>query len=539
MTTTQASAAEPPPSIAHAPTTRRFDVPRASTSVVDAVVVVVLLVAAYLIRRLALPTDGLAFDDSWVVVGATKAGPSDLLDVSTNHPGFTLGLMMWARAVSTRTELFAWIPLIFGVLAPAATYLVAARSLRISRLVAAAAGAVLLIAPEHAIYSGRVKPYVIGTLVTIGLTAAVPWLAGRRWTWSTAVAWTAAAVVAGSIEALTLVVTAVAMLILAAHPVGDRKVRLGALVAQGACQLALLVTVQGRFASSTIAEEWETTYDGYLELDAGPVSVVRQIAAHLARLGQNLVPGSKAVGLVVIVLALAGLGWRSWRGSQRIAARFLLALFGVSFLGGLVRQIPFGPSVGNPVFPGGRASLWMLPAILFGLAWAVDGIRSLLARRQPALGPAVGAVALAGAVLLAGIHADDPRTYPMPGMGGVARHIRAVVDENTMVITLPTAGMTLAAEPGIPVRVVPDRDNHQGFDIAWSDPRWVESSVAVFPNRFRASLQEVDRVVVVNGLIGYGDAGLPDIEAILEEVGFRHLVDMDHVASHIDVWQRG
>lgn len=525
MTTTQGPARAPQQS-----TTHRW---------IDASAIAVLLVAAYLVRRLALPSNGLAFDDSWVVVGATKAGPGQLLDVSTNHPGFTVALMAWARTVSTRSELFAWVPFVFGVVAPAVAYLVAARSLRISRAVAAAAGAILLIAPEHAVYSGRVKPYVIGTLVTIGLAAAVPWLARRRWTWTTAVAWVAAALVAGSIEALTLVVTAVAMLVLVAHPAGDRVVRIGALVGQGLLQMALLVTLQGRFASSTVAKEWETTYDGYLELDRGPVSFMRQVGAHVARLGQNLVPGSKLVGVAIVALALAGLGWRSWRGSQRIAARFLLALVAVSFLGGLVRQIPFGPSIGNPVFPGGRANLWMLPSLLFGLAWALDGIRSLLARRQPTLGPVAGGVVLAAAVLVAAVHVDDPRPYPLPGMGTLAREVRASVDDDTMVIVLPSAAWTLAAEPGIPVRLEAVPDSHQGFVVAWRDPRWDGLSLTGFPNRFRAALDEVDRVVVVNGLVGFGDGGLPAAETIFRERGFRKVVDDDHGTAHLDIWQRG
>lgn len=505
---------------------------------VDIAVSAALLIAAYLVRRTALPTDGLAFDDSWVVVGASKGGIGQLLDVSTNHPGFTAALMVWARTVSRRSELFAWIPLVFGVLAPAACYLVASLRLRVSRPVAAAAGILFVVAPEHVIFSARVKPYVIGTLLTIGLAAAVPWLARRRWTVGIAAAWVGFAVVAGSVEALSLVVTAVAMLVLVAHPAGDRGLRVGALVLQGVLQAVVLFNVQGRFASATVAKEWETTYDGYLEPGRGVVSLVRQVGAHVARLGQNVVPGSKAAGVALVVVALGGLCWRARRGEQRIAARFLLALFVVSFVGGLVRQIPFGPAVGNPSFPGGRANLWMLPALFFGLAWAVDGARRLLGRSQPRLVVPIGAVVVAIAIGSTAIHFDDARTYPLPGAASAARDVLSRVDDGTLVIVFPAGQMTVAAEPGVPVRVVRNRDSHQGFDLVWNDPRWNSIELWTKPRQFADKLDDAHRVVLHDGLPGFGDDALPELQARLRSEGFRKTRGVFHGIVAVEVWER-
>ena len=87
----------------------------------DLAFVSVVSVVAYRVRVGGLPSDGLIYDDAWVVAGVTKAGAGQLLTVSTNHPGFSAGLMAWARTVSERSELFAWTPFAFGVLAPAAT----------------------------------------------------------------------------------------------------------------------------------------------------------------------------------------------------------------------------------------------------------------------------------------------------------------------------------------------------------------------------------------------------------------------------------
>ncbi|MCB0978385.1 MAG: hypothetical protein KDB02_13105 [Acidimicrobiales bacterium] len=505
---------------------------------IDVAVSVGLLIAAYLVRRTALPTDGLLFDDSWVVVGASKGGFGQLLDVSTNHPGFTAALMVWARTVSRRSELFAWIPFVFGVVAPAVFYLVGALRLRISRPVAAAAAIVFVIAPEHAIYSSRVKPYVIGTLLTVVLAAAVPWLAKKRWGIGVACAWVGFALLAGSVEALSLVVTAVAILVMVAHPAGDRLLRVGALLVQGLLQAVLLVTVQGRFASATVAKEWETTYDGYLEPGEGVMSLLRQIGAHVARLGQNVAPGSKLSGVAVVAVALAGLCWRARRGDQRIAARFLLALFVVSFVGGLVRQIPFGPRVGNPAFPGGRANLWMLPVLFFGLAWAVDAVRLLLARVQPRLLLPFTAAVLAGALAVGAVHFDDSRTYPLPGEAWAARKVLAAMDDSTMVIVFPAGQMTVSAEPGIPVRPVADRKSHQGFMLRWTDPRWNNSDVWGRPRRFEKKLNSADRVIIHDGLPGFGDGSLADVRTRLRREGFRKTDSALHGIVLVEVWDR-
>src|SRR5690606_12182420 len=156
---------------------------------------------------------------------------------------------------------------------------------------------------------------------------------------------------------------------------------------------------------------WETTYDGHIELVANPLELAGQVWQHLGRLGQALVdvPVHLAAGLVVV--ALAGLAVASVRGPVRAAARVLLALPVVAFAGSLVGLIPFGPLPFDVVFPGGRASLWLLPSLVLGLAAAVELALRAAAPHRRVVGAAVAALAVAAAL----VGAPDPVDYGVLG----------------------------------------------------------------------------------------------------------------------------
>jgi len=49
----------------------------------------------------------------------------------------------------------------------------------------------------------------------------------------------------------------------------------------------------------------------------------------------------------------------------------------------VARQVPFGPIPFDVVFPGARASLWLLPSLAFGLAVAIDAVAARLMGFDP------------------------------------------------------------------------------------------------------------------------------------------------------------
>lgn len=506
--------------------------------IVDGLVVVGLVGLAVAVRRGGLPGDGLVFDDAWVVVGASKGGLDDIGAVGTNHPGFTAVLAAWARLVSRRTETFALMPFAAGVVGPALAY-VAARATAVHRVVAAAGAALLVVAPAHVQYSGRVKPYVAETAVALALVPLLSWLAARTWSWTTAAAWVVGAVVVGTGSALLTVITGVAGVVLAVHARGDRRTRVVAVVVQGVAQGLLLARAQSSFASERVAREWETTYDGYLEVEGGPATILRQLVTHVRRLGQEVVDGGRPVGLAVAVVAVSGLVAACWHPRRRVAAHLLLGLLAVGFAGGWARQVPFGPSVANPAFPGGRASLWLLPALLLGLVWAVDAAATWARDRQPATGAAVVAAsaALAGVVVLPGL--DDAPPYPIPGARTAAELVESQRGEGTVVLVLPAGAMAHAAEPDVEVGIVADAASSQGFTPRLIDPHehllLGDVATAEGLRRVTAGAQ---RVVVHNGTPGFGDGSLVAVEAELQRLGFVLRRDEPAGAMVVRVWER-
>src|SRR5690606_6370225 len=148
-------------------------------------------------------------------------------------------------------------------------------------LVASAVGAVLVATSgPHATYSGRIKPYVIEAAVIAVLALAVQRFARRTWRWPVGAAWQAASLAVASLGAFAFVAAALATLVLAARPVADRAVRWTVLVVQGAVQAVVGLQMAGAYDAVQVADDWETTYDGYVELVANPLELAGQVWQH-------------------------------------------------------------------------------------------------------------------------------------------------------------------------------------------------------------------------------------------------------------------
>jgi hypothetical protein len=516
--------------------------PRLPRHTTDLLIAVALFVLALVTRHGSLPHDGLLFDDAWVAVGAMKAPVGELLTVGAHHPGFTGLLMGWAWLVPSRSEWLALPVYVVGASAAGVLYLVL-RWLRVSRSGSLLVGAIVVVAPAHVYYSGRVKTYVIEGLLVLLLAVSLPLLARRRWTWSTVALWVGASVLVGTMSAFTLVAGATATVMLALHPAGDRVRRWAALGAQVVIQAGYLAIVQSRFDSAQVADHLERNYDAFIEPTADPGSMARQLGAHLARVGEAVVVVGRPLQLGITVVALAALGWEAWRGSRFLVARFLLALPTVAFVGSLIRQIPFGPTWGNPVFPGTRATLWLVPSLAVGLAFGLDLIAAVLRRVAPAaaLPLSIGVVLFAGVVLA--LKLDDAPPYLNTGARSAHRFVEERLDDRDLIFVLASADWTYAAEPGVSVDTVPDSDADVGFRPRLVDPRvWAQSS----PSAWDGSLGQLSRhlagapqVFIVNGFIGYGDQVVPRLEAALASLGYQERPGVEPSVFKVSVWDRG
>lgn len=503
----------------------------------DVVAAAVLGIAAAAQRR-DLPDRGLAYDDAWVVVGARQGGFDDILTVSTNHPGFTLLLMVWSRLGSPASVTYAAPALIAGVLAAPVAYLVLTR-LRVHRFPALAAASLLVIAPVHATFSGRIKPYTAETLLSIVALLVTPIVAGRRWRWRTTAIWTASALAIGTFSAFAAVIALTATLMVALHPRDDRSRRLVAVAVQVPVLAVQSLVVSSRYDAAQVAENWGR-YGGYLDLD-DPAGLPQQFLTHARRFGQTILPVGSGPATALVTVALAGLVWAAWRGGRRrsIAARLLLLQLAVAVAGALAHQIPFGPAPVNPFFPTGRAMLWLVPAVVGGLALGGDmAVRTVTARWGSGPARVLAAALLVGTLVIVVEH--RPRTiYLDPGSVTTARFTDEALRDGDVLILLESATWPYAAEPSADAGIRSDPTTLQGFVPTFTRPRtffttsW-DGSTDVLAHR----VDGADRVVVLNGWIGLGEHLLPELEAALTTLGFAPIDEHSDGLFEATVWDR-
>jgi hypothetical protein len=120
--------------------------------------------------------DGLWPDDAWVAIGALRGSFSQVFTVGSGQPGYTGALMAWSWLTSGGSRGLAYPTLIAGTLGPPALCLLL-RRLGSARSISALLGGALVVGAVHILHSGRVKIYVFGPLIVIGLAALLPSLA--------------------------------------------------------------------------------------------------------------------------------------------------------------------------------------------------------------------------------------------------------------------------------------------------------------------------------------------------------------------------
>jgi hypothetical protein len=506
---------------------------------VDAVVAVALALLAAYVRRHSYPTDGLWLDDAWVAVSA-RAPLSDLFVVSWNHPGFTLLLQAVNAVAPDRVDVLAWPVLVGGVLGVPLLYL-CCRVLGFAPVAAAPVAVAVAVNRTHATYSGRVKPYVFEVAGIAVLAVALHLVVGRRWRWPLAVSWLALALAVSTTSAFGFAAAAVATLVVALHPVGDRAVRVAALVVQGAVQLAAGVLTRRRYDADEVADIWETHYDAYIELD-GVGGVLRQLLDHASRLAQTWVEAPAPIALAVLGASVAGLGWSCVRGRHRPVARFLTALPLLAIAGSFAGLVPFGPTPDHSPFPGSRGSMWLYPSIAFGLAAAIDGVVRAAARaggQRRWLPPLVFGGAAAATLALVVVKHDIPVGYGTLGNRTATAHIESAREDGDVVFFLEPSRFIVSSEPPIPIAIRPDRGRIEGFTpLPGAGRVVVPSSDDITLDRITDLVGDAERVFVHNSFVGLGDADLPRVAAHLEALGFERGGTEVFGVNAVETWTR-
>jgi hypothetical protein len=469
-----------------------------------------MLVIGYTVRRSALPTTSLWFDDAWVAAGAIHFTPSQLFVAGSAHPGFTATLRLFDEVFSGDVGRLAYVPFLAGWVAAPCMYLWL-RSLRFARSISLLLAVPFVIGRIPVLYSGRVKPYTLDVVLLIGVFVALPRLAAKTWRWPTAAAWVAGAVVAGSFSGNVMLTTALAGGVLVLHPAGDRLVRVAAVAVQGALQLLLYASYR-RASDLDGIERFMDTYDGHVDFHANPLDFLDEVLTHMARIAE-VHPGGSGVALRLVALAaLSGLvigAIRPRHRAEALTSRLALGLVLFALVASLFDRFPFGPSGYSLYFPdvspGSRHSLWLAPIFALGLAVAL----SRIARRlRGAARPVFHGAALAASVAVLVLGYDRPFPYP----GDEAPRATRVVDEwaasADAVIVADIRVYAYALYTSEAVVLVPTPTHQVGFTPAIEDERfhglgaWSERPLA--PESIGAIVEDATDVVVYDNVFGPG-----------------------------------
>jgi hypothetical protein len=511
----------------------------------DAITLAVLGGVALVARWGSLPTDGLWFDDSWVGAGAILAGPGELLTVGSSHPGFTAILMTVDRFSGNGVTHLGVPSLAFGVVAPMVLYL-GLRSFGYGRPIAAILGAALAVAPIPVLYAGRVKGYTLDTLVVLLIAVVIPSLARRTWRWPLAAAWTVVAVVVGTFSGYALVATVGAGLILALHPSGDRAMRMAAVGIQAAVQGVYLVALQSKSDTGGVEHVLETLYDGHLRFSWNPLAFGPELLEHVRRLAEvyPASPESARWWLTLLAaLSLSGLVIAATAGRRRsetLAGRYLLLLVVVAAAASLMDRFPFGPNNESALSPGGRHTLWMVPALAFGLAVVAHRIRGWIALRGR-LWLGFDALIVVAAVAIIVLGYDPAPQAPFPGSESAARFVDASLrgDDVAIVTTGSVFSFAMSTETPVGVKETPNRQ--VGFAPVYLDPR-IESvgewaATPGSPAEMRDWTAHAERVLVLSAgaLAGPGREG---VRATLESAGFELLETEAFAWNTVDIYRK-
>lgn len=467
----------------------------------DLVAIAILGVASFFSRRGSLPSDGLWFDDSWVAAGAIHGSLTNLMTVGPAHPAFTGLLMAVNKLGSGQLQDLGAPSLAAGMLGAGLLY-IALRSAGYAFSVAGLTSAALAVAPIHILYSGRIKAYALDTLWVLVLVLVVPWLAKRSWRWPLAAGWVVAAIIIGGFSGYTLVATATATIVLVLHPAGDLAVRIAALLSQGALQLFYFVIVRSRVDVTELNGMLANYYDAHMSFSWNPLKLAPEIWEHLHRVAEVFPGGSGTWLAITTLVAFCGLGVatiRALTSAEELAARLLLLLVIIAFVGSFLGQIPFGPSNSVDLSPGGRHMLWLVPAIAFGLAAVAERGR-LYIGRVAALRVSFDGLALAAAatMLIAGYKPAPPA--PFGGSESATKFIEASMRDGDLVIITNTSAFAHAVSSSKQLELVPTPYHQIGFAPVFEAPQiQVVGQWAVqpgFSKELRSQAQRADRVLV-------------------------------------------
>lgn len=399
----------------------------------DFAIALPLAAAALVTRRHTLPRDGLWHDDAWVAVGATHGSIRHLLTLGYGEPGFSLVLRAFGVFVGGSSEQLVYPVFVVGILTPAVLYL-AARRLQYARSICALLAAPVIGLSIAVAYSGHIKTYVIDVLIVLSLIMVVPRLVSAPLRRRTIVLGSVASVAICSFSVFALVATITAIVFAALQARTYRAVRVVTAAAFVVAAAVYLEAVQSTYNDGSLHEYWRSRWDGYVGFSANPVRLVKDIAAHIARIGYVYPGGHGLIAGAAATTAVAGIGICAIRCrylEQRLRARYAGLLLLVALAASIAGKFVFGPKPTE----GLRVALWLLPVVALGLAIALQQLREMLARRTRTL-TLFDTTAYTAALVVMFIGVRSAPDYQFSGARSATHYIESHVQGTDSVLIL-------------------------------------------------------------------------------------------------------
>jgi hypothetical protein len=136
---------------------------------------------------------------------------------------------------------------------------------------------------------------------------------------------------------------------------------------------------------------------------------------------------------------------------------------------------------------------------------------------------------------------DNPYIYLDSGAPSAHRFVEEHAGDRDVIIVLPTATWHYAAQPGVPVDIVPAPETDVGFQPRLVDPRmWVQAPPSAWDGsveQLRRRVGAAPQVFILTVFAGWGNLG-DRLEAALASLGYRQRPGLVASAFEVSVWER-
>lgn len=398
-----------------------------------------------------LDPPSLWLDDLWVITPSQAGSASDALGMTVTAPGFSALANVLPWLVGPESWAAQLLPFAAGVAAPAVTIAVS-RRIGWGWPAATVAATVTAVAPEHLLYSTRVKQYTLETLAGLVLVALAWRVLSRQ---SSPAALTAAAIGATVLSASSgtfagAIVAATVLLAVSA----DRS-RIRELTRPAGAYLGFTAVWWAVYLRSRVPEALRTYWsEDFLTVDDGVTALLVDLRDSLSRMTDGFLPVRPAWPVLVVAGAVV------LRTAPRLAI-LLVSPLAVAVGLSALHQAPLGV---------GRTEIYLLPIAALMIGAAVDGVTRMRGRLSPSLtwpGVLLVCTVLIGAEISSGRRVEP---YPQEDVRGFIEAAAPHLRPSDLALVYPATRWAWAVYGPGSFKPVRDDASPTGFDVEIAAP---------------------------------------------------------------------